>query len=62
VDGGEIVITLPDSIYSVTYYKSPQGSYLCARMLPTTYDLMPRRQPAEWKLANAKAHELGCIM
>ena len=32
VQGGEIIVTLPHSIYSVTYYKSPSG-HLAAKML-----------------------------
>jgi hypothetical protein len=66
VQSGEIIVTLPDSVYSVTYYKSPQGSYLAAKMLPTTYDpnavLTSAEFPAcAWKLANDKARELGWI-
>jgi hypothetical protein len=65
VHGGEIVVTLPDSIYSVTYYQSPTG-HLAAKMLPTTYDPNAVLKSAEflaqaWKLANDKARELGWI-
>jgi hypothetical protein len=38
VHGGEIVVTLPGSIYSVTYCKSPKGPHLFAKSLPTGYD------------------------
>ncbi|MGA7544524.1 MAG: hypothetical protein WBW08_01640 [Methyloceanibacter sp.] len=67
VRGGEIVVALPDSIYSVTYYKSPTGSQLAAKMLPTTYDPNAVLTSAEflaraWKLANDKARELGWIV
>jgi hypothetical protein len=67
VRGGEIVVTLPDSIYSVTYCRSPQGSYLAAKMLPTIYDPNAVLTSAEfltqaWKLANDKARELGWIV
>jgi hypothetical protein len=67
VRSGGIVVTLPDSIYSVTYYKSLQGPYLAAKMLPTTYDPNAELTSAEflaraWKLANDKARELGWIV
>jgi hypothetical protein len=66
VQSGEIIVTLPDSIYSVTYYKSPQRSHLSAKMLPITYDPNALLTSAEflaraWKLANDKARELGWI-
>jgi hypothetical protein len=67
VQNGEIIVTLPDSIYSVTYYNSSQGSYLAAKMLPTTYDPTAVLTSAEflaraWKLANDKARGLGWIV
>jgi hypothetical protein len=67
VQGGEIVVTLPGSIYSVTYYKSPNGPHLSAKSLPTGYDRHAVMTSAEflaeaWKLANNTARELGWIV
>ena len=55
------------AISSVTYYRSPQGSYLAAKMLPRRYDPNAVLTSAEfltqaWKLANDKARELGWIV
>jgi hypothetical protein len=67
VHGGEIVVTLPGSIYSVTYCKSPKGPHLFAKSLPTKYDRHAVMTSAEflaeaWKLANDTARELGWIV
>ncbi len=67
VHGGEIVVTLPGSIYSVTYCKSPKGPHLFAKSLPTEYDRHAVMTSAEflaeaWKLANDTARELGWIV
>lgn len=67
VDGGEIVVTLPGSIYLVTYYKSPKGSYLSAKLLPAHDDPKAVMTSGEflaqaWKRANAKARQLGRIV
>ncbi|MGZ5917933.1 MAG: hypothetical protein ACXWJ4_11575 [Methyloceanibacter sp.] len=66
VQGGEIIVTLPHSIYSVTYYKSPT-EHLAAKMLPVTYDPNAVLTSDEflsraWKLANDKARERGWIV
>jgi hypothetical protein len=67
VQGGEIIITLPGSIYSVTYFKSPNGRHLSAKSLPIKHDRLAVMTSAEflaqaWKLANDKARELGWIV
>jgi hypothetical protein len=66
VRGAEIVVTLPGSIYSVTYYKSSMGAYLSAKSLPASDDPNGVMTSGEflaqaWKRANAKARELGWI-
>jgi hypothetical protein len=63
----EIVVTLPGSTYSVTYYKPDKSPQLLAKRLATTDDLRIPMTAAEflakaWKLANAKARELGWIV
>jgi hypothetical protein len=66
VRGAEIEVTLPGTIYSVTYYKSSMGSYLTAKSLPISDDPNGVMTSGEflaqaWKRANAKARELGWI-
>ena len=63
----EIVVTLPGYHYAVTYYKPLQGIRLIARNCPVTDDLRITMKKSEflakaWKLANAKARELGWIV
>jgi hypothetical protein len=66
VVGNNIVVTLPGYSYSVAYYK-PEGSPgLLMKYSVTEDDLRIRMTGAEflakaWKLANAKARELGWI-
>ena len=63
----EIIVTLPFTHYTVTYYKPPNSPQLIAKHLPKTND---RRVPMTqgeflaraWKLANEKARELGWIV
>jgi hypothetical protein len=38
VRGGSIIVTLPDTSYSVTYCMSLRGRHLHARSLPTQHD------------------------
>ena len=63
----ELIVTLPGSYYSVTYYK-PEGSpQLLARNITDRDDLRLPMTAAEflaqaWRLANAKARELGWIV
>jgi len=64
--GDEILVTIPGSIYSVTYYK-PEGSpQLLAKRIADQDDLRFRMTAGEflgtaWRLANNKARELGWI-
>ena len=64
--GSDIVVTWPGSFYSVTYYKPKEAEYLLAKGIPNHYDLRFPMTAAEfleeaWRLANAKARELGWI-
>jgi hypothetical protein len=63
----ELIVTLPGSYYSVTYYK-PEGSpQLLAKNIADRDDLRLPMTGAEflakaWSLANDKARELGWIV
>jgi len=62
----EIVVTLPGYHYAVTYYKPLQGIRLIARNSPVADDRRITMKKSEflakaWKLANAKAREIGWI-
>jgi hypothetical protein len=63
----ELIVTLPGSYYSVTYYK-PEGSpQLLAKNITDRDDLRLSMTAAEflaqaWRLANDKARELGWIV
>jgi hypothetical protein len=63
---GEIIVTLPYTHYTVTYYKPANSPQLLAKRFPgkdnpdapmTHADFLARA----WKLANNKARELGWI-
>jgi len=61
----EIIVYLPATSYTVTYYK-PNSRGLLARNFPTKDDSRVPLTQAEflaraWKLANDKARELGWI-
>jgi hypothetical protein len=63
----EIVITLPASIYAVTYYKPANSAGLLAKNFPKSDDPRISMTQAEflargWKLANDRARELGWIV
>jgi hypothetical protein len=64
----EIVVTLPGTDYSVTYYKMIGSPGLMAKRIADTDDpRIPRMRVSEflakaWKLANDKARELGWIV
>lgn len=63
----DIVVTLPGSRYSVTYYKPDTCPQLLARGIPNKNDLRIPMTAAEflakaWRLANDKARELGWIV
>ena len=65
-EAGEIMVTLPGTRYSVTYYKPANSQQLHGKHFPVEVD---RRSPISqaafvgkaWKLANEKAKELGWI-
>ena len=63
----EIIVSLPGSSYSVVYYKPVNSPQLLARGIPHKDDLGFPTTAADflaqaWKLANAKARELGWIV
>jgi hypothetical protein len=67
VQGGNIVVTLPYTRYMVTYYKPSTSFGLLAKHFPDRNDPHARLTQADflaqaWKLANAKARELGWIV
>jgi hypothetical protein len=66
VQGGDIVVTLPYTHYTVTYYKSANSPQLLAKRFPGKDDPHAPMTHAEllahWKLANDKARELGWIV
>jgi hypothetical protein len=66
VDAEEIVVTLPFTHYTVTYYKPHNSPQLLARNFPSMDDSSAPMTQAEfltqaWKLANEKARELGWV-
>jgi hypothetical protein len=63
----EITVTLPGTSYTVTYFKLARSPQLLAKNFPTKDDSRVPLTNAEflaraWKLANAKARELGWII
>ena len=63
----EIIITLPGSSYTVTFYKPPDLPQLLAKGFPNSDDRGAPVTHAEflassWRLANDKARELGWIV
>jgi hypothetical protein len=67
VVGNEIIVTLPPSAYSVTYFKPQGSSHLLAKDIAKEDDpRMPLSVSAflveAWKAANEKARELGWIV
>ena len=67
VEGEEVIVTLPGTRYAATYYKSANSPQLHSKHVPVEVD---RRSPISqaafvgkaWKLASAKARELGWIV
>jgi len=62
----KLVVTLPGSIYSVTYYKLDDSPGLLAKEISYTDDLRIPMTAAEflaqaWRAANDKARALGWI-
>jgi hypothetical protein len=63
----ELIVTLPGSYYSVTYYKPDNSPQLLARGIADRDDLRIQMTAAKflvnaWRLANKKARELGWIV
>jgi hypothetical protein len=66
VSGNEIVVVLPGSIYTVTYFKRRGSPGLLAKNIADKDDPRIPMTAAEflsqaWKVANSKARELGWI-
>ena len=66
VNADEIVVTVPFTSYTVTYYKPDNSPQLLARKFPSKDDSSVPMTQAEfltqaWRLANAKARELGWV-
>ena len=60
----EIIVTLPGSHYSVTYYKSAKSPQLLAKFISDRDDPRVAMRLSEflalaWRLANDKTRELG---
>jgi len=63
----EIIITLPGTSYSVTYFKRANSPQLLARNISHTDDLRTPMTLSDflsraWRVANDKARELGWIV
>ena len=66
VNADEIVVTVPFTNYTVTYYKPDNSPQLLARKFPSKDDGSAPMTQAEflaqaWRLANKKARELGWV-
>jgi hypothetical protein len=64
VSADEIVVIVPSTIYTVTYYKPDNSPQLLAGKFPSNDDSSAPITQAEflaqaWRLANEKAWELG---
>jgi hypothetical protein len=62
----EILVSLPNSELSVTYYRSDKSPRLLAKCITEKYDPRTPMTMSEflakaWKLANDKAREIGWI-
>ena len=67
VEGGDIIVTLPGTRYAVTCCKPANSPQLHGKHFPEQVDKRSPISQAEfvgkaWKLANAKARELGWIV
>ena len=63
----EIVVTLPGTSYSVTYYKLPNSPQLLAKRIANQDDPRVPMRLSEflaraWRIANDKAREMGWIV
>lgn len=61
-----LIVSLPGSFYSVTYYKPEKSPQLLAKRIPDKDDLRIAMTLSEflakaWRLANDKSRELGWI-
>ena len=66
VSADEIVVTVPSTIYTVTYYKPDNSPQLLARNFPSNDDGSAPMTQGEflaqaWRLANEKARELAWV-
>jgi hypothetical protein len=66
VRGGDIIVDLPGTSFTITYHKPAVSSQLLASYLPVKHDLRTELSQAEFlaralRLANDKARELGRI-
>jgi hypothetical protein len=66
VSGGDIIVDLPGTSYTVTYHKPVVSPELLVAFLPAKDDTRTKLTQAEflaraWRLANDKARELGWI-
>ena len=66
VDGDEIVVTLPFTSYTVTYYKPARSPQLLAKRIASRDDPSSSMRLSDflaraWRAANDKARELGWI-
>jgi hypothetical protein len=66
VRGGDIIVDLPGTNYTITYHKPAVSSQLLAVYLPAKDDARTRLTQAQFlararRLANDKARELGWI-
>jgi hypothetical protein len=67
VQDGDIIISLPGSNYTVTYYKPKRSPQLLAKRIAHNDDPRAAMTLSEflvqaWRLANDKARELGWIV
>jgi hypothetical protein len=63
----EIIVSLPGTSYSVTYFKRASSPQLLARNISQTDDLRTPVRLSDflaraWRVANGKARELGWIV
>ena len=63
----EIIVSLPGTSYSVTYFKRASSPQLLAKNIPHRDDLQTPIALSDflsraWRVANAKARELGWIV
>ena len=64
---GEILVTLPGTTYTVTYFRPPSGRQLVSLRFPMKNDPRVQMNVSEflirtWKLAHNKAREPGWIV